>query len=361
MENNIVFVAVSDSMKKKAEEVIRKMGFSIPVIMSRPDIVLQDINRYLNIDIFISRWNTAQILRSAEKNVIDIRVEFQDLIEPLQKLSGSGVKKVAVLTQKGVIADCEKRYQVSDTTIIIRNYNSLKEVDGIVRCLISEEVEGLIGGQAVIDSAQKYGLPSGFLNCGEDSIRHAVEEAIDQIKKISSERKHQSESINHIQKFSSELYTTIAQSFGAVKKLEESSQKLAVISKDAVGISVNAYEQMKETENILNLISKISMETKILGINGAIEAARTGDQGQGFAIIAEEIRQLAITSNQSAKDISADIDKLKKYMEEVLKNAEISKSIAVSQAADNGVLTSMLEELSENGKKLIDYMNQNNE
>lgn len=357
MENKIIFVAASDSMKENAEKVIRQMGFSIPIIISKPGNVLQDVNRYPESEAFISRWSNAQVLRSAEKNVIEVRVEFQDLMEPLQNLSKLGVKKVAVLTQRGLIADCEKNYQISDLMVLVRCYDFLKDVDRIVQNLISEKAEAFIGSQAVIDSAEKFHIPARFLNCGADSIRHAVEEAVAQVEKFSVERIRQKETLNKIQNFSTELYHSIDKAFGAAKKLDESSQELAVVSKGAADIAGKAYEQMKETENILKLITKITMETKILGINGAVESARAGDQGRGFSIIAEEIRQLAIKSNQSAKTIGTDMDKLKNYVEEVLNHAEICKSISESQAVDNSQVTKMLEELSNTGKKLIEYMN----
>jgi len=357
LENRIIFVAASSSMKENAVKVIQQMGLSIPIIISKPGDVLHNVNRYPEADVIISRWSNAQVLRSAGKNVIEVRVEFQDLIEPLQNLAKMGVKKTAVLTQRGLIADCEKNYQISDVMVLVRSYDFLKDVDRIVHNLISEKVEGFIGSQAVIDSAENLHIPSRFLNCGGDSIRHAVEEAVVQVEKISAERIRQTEELNNIQNFSTELYNSIDKAFGAAKKLDESSQELAAVSKGAADIANKASEQMKETENILNLITRITMETKILGINGAVESARAGDQGRGFSIIAEEIRQLAIKSNQSAKIIGTDMEKLKNYVREVLKNAEICKSISESQAIDNSQVTKMLEELSKTGKKLIEYMN----
>lgn len=356
MENKIVFVAASNSMKENAERVIRKMGEAIPVIISKPDNVLQDINRYPDSEVYISRWSTAQTLRSNGKNVIEVRVEFQDLIEPLQKLAETGLKKIVVLTQSGLIADREKDFHISDVRILIRSYDFLKDVDRIVRNLISEKTEGFIGSQAVMDSAEKYKIPSRFLNCGNDSIRHAVEEAVVQINNFKSERARQMEVLSKIQNFSAELYHSIDKAFDATKKMDESSQELAIVSKGAADIANKAYEQMKETEYILQLIGKITMETRLLGINGAVESARAGDLGRGFSIIAEEIRQLAIKSNQSAKIIGADMEKLKDYVNEVLKNAEKCKNISEGQAADNSQVTKMLEDLSEAGKTLINYI-----
>ncbi|MBP9596203.1 MAG: HAMP domain-containing protein [Fusobacteriaceae bacterium] len=105
-----------------------------------------------------------------------------------------------------------------------------------------------------------------------------------------------------------------------IKETGEDSKKLEIAMTDII-------ESSKAIDNMINIIDDIAFQTNLLALNAAVEAARAGEQNRGFAVIAEEIRNLAKTSSTAAKEIKEKIKESEvkigegsKYIKQTLSN-----------------------------------------
>jgi len=189
-------------------------------------------------------------------------------------------------------------------------------------------------------------------NIADDIVRASNEvNAASEMVSSSSQRLAEgtSEQASSIEEFSSsleELSSTTSQnadhagqadtlmSVDAQKSFEAIGRKMNDM-KEAVNASVQAAQ---ETAKIIKTIDEIAFQTNLLALNAAVEAARAGEAGAGFAVVSEEVRNLALRSAEAAKntaalisDSTAKIQQANVLFEQI--NTELSNNRSIADKA----------------------------
>lgn len=117
------------------------------------------------------------------------------------------------------------------------------------------------------------------------------------------------------------------------KNVQTTTDREIVLAKDVA----NLYDETSEVKNVLEVISNIADQTNLLALNAAIEAARAGEHGRGFAVVADEVRSLAGHTQASLVKIDETISNVIKSIENVSKdmNKSAEEIQELSTIADN--------------------------
>lgn len=122
---------------------------------------------------------------------------------------------------------------------------------------------------------------------------------------------------------------------------QDQAESAEHISSRVDGLQAHA----KALEEINSLVAEVASQTNLLGLNAAIEAARAGDLGRGFGVVADEIRRLSLTVKDSSKQVN---DKITEILDDI---GHIQQAIQNS-AAGNEELSAQIEELSASVEKV---------
>jgi hypothetical protein len=108
-----------------------------------------------------------------------------------------------------------------------------------------------------------------------------------------------------MKRLAGELNNNISVLASTTEEISAQSEEIAALSSKLTVVAKESQGRAKETDQILGLIKTIAGQTNLLGLNAAIEAARVGDAGRGFGVVAEEIRKLATSTAESIRKIEA--------------------------------------------------------
>ncbi|NJR39120.1 MAG: GAF domain-containing protein [Leptolyngbyaceae cyanobacterium CSU_1_4] len=257
-----------------------------------------------------ARWETERLSEDRREQKEELQLQLIDLLSDIEGASRGDLTVRADVTagEIGTVADF---------------FNSI--------------IESL--RQIVTQVKQSAFQVSASLGENEDAVRRLSEDALQQAEETTRTLDTVEEMTQSIQR--------VADSAQQAAKVARTASETAELGGDAMDLTVQNILGLRETvgetakkvkrlgessqqiSKVVSLINQIAMQTNLLAINAGIEAARAGEEGQGFAVVAEEVGELAARSAAATQEIEKIVDIIQRETNQVVEAMEQSTAQVV--------------------------------
>lgn len=136
-----------------------------------------------------------------------------------------------------------------------------------------------------------------------------------------------------IEETSSTIFNAISKLSGEIQEIASTSQQLTTFVDGISAFSAETYNKVIEMDDILQVMKNIANQSNLLALNAAIEAARAGDAGRGFSVVAKEMGKLATLSKESSEKVKTSLNSMIKSIEAIACQISETSTSTETQAA----------------------------
>ncbi len=288
--------------------------------------------------------NTKDELGTLSKIFNEMVVKINESIQNVKEEKANVEKKIEIAIEE---SEKQNKYLASSVDIMLKGIEKFAQGDLTVQLRINkqDEIGKLYNGfnsavlsirelvhtltntiNATTDASRNITTNTSDMAAGFEEQGHQTSEVASAISEMTMTILDTSKNANLAAKAANKAGSIAKDGDKIVEKTIEGMNRIALVVTNAAETVENLGASSDQIGEIIQVIDDIADQTNLLALNAAIEAARAGEQGRGFAVVADEVRKLAERTTKATKEIAEMIKQIQKETHTAVESISTGKT-----------------------------------
>ena len=281
----LISIDSKDEIGKMAKVINENIEKTQKLIIEDHELI-EDVKKVVN-EVKNGKLNQRITKNTQNQNLEELKNTFNEMLENTSKSVAQDITKITRVLDSFAKLDFRDKVE-NDSGIVSEGLNNLAQI--INEMLVENKSNGL-----TLDESSNILLENvNKLNISSNEAAASLEQTAAALEEMTSNIRCNTQNIAKMANFSN-----------SVTKSAQDGEKLAsqtTLAMDEINVQVNSINEA------ISVIDQIAFQTNILSLNAAVEAATAGEAGLGFAVVAQEVRNLASRSAEAAKEIKTIVE-----------------------------------------------------